>query len=80
MNTMETITEVTTLLLLYVFMSFTDVVGPEIRAQYGKVFIVIICMYIAMHLFVLLSENYRKARYIIRRTIYNRKVKKFTNK
>ena len=71
---METFTEVTTLLLLYILMSFTDVLGPEMRAEYGKIFIVIICMYITVHISLLLYSNYRKVRYFIRKTIYNRKV------
>ena len=77
---METFTEVISILLLYVFMSFTDVVGPEIRAEYGKVFIGIICMYIALHLFILLSENYRKTRYLIKKTVYNCRIKKLIKK
>ena len=75
---METFTEVTTFFLLYVIMSFTDAVGPEIRNQYGKVFIGIICLYITVHVCLLLWSSYRKMRYLVRKTSYNRKVKRLT--
>ena len=73
---METFNEVSSLFILYLVMSFTDVVDAEMRNMYGKCYIVLICLYIAVHLFFLLQESLYKLRLTIRRKLYERKVKK----
>ena len=73
---METFNEVSSLFILYLVMSFTDVVDAEMRNMYGKCYIVAICLYIAVHLFFLLQESLYKLRLAIRRKLYERRVKK----
>ena len=52
---METFSEVTTILVLYTMMCFTDFVeDPLMRNKCGKIFIGVTCVYAAVHIVFLL--------------------------
>ena len=61
-------------------MSFTDVESPEMRYEYGWVFISIVCVYAAVHFYLIAKDTYLKVRKEIRKRKYiyrrNKKIKK----
>ena len=66
-NRLETFAEVITLFLLYTMMSFTDVEKSEMRYEYGKVFIGVICTYVAVHVYLIAKNTYYKVRHLVRK-------------
>jgi len=57
-NWMETISELTTLLVLYMLMLFTDFVGePENRSELGIAYICIIIAFASVHVVILLVDT-----------------------
>ena len=66
-NRLETFTEIMTLFLLYIMMSFTDVEKSEMRYEYGKAFIGTICTYVAVHVYLIGKNTYYKVRHLLRK-------------
>ena len=76
-NNMEIFNEMITLQVLYLMMCFSDfVLDPEIRSFCGLAFIVVVCLYAAVHIFFLLSNVYAQIRHLIRKKYYARRNKK----
>ena len=78
---METFNEVTTIIVLYMFMLFSDFIGdPLVRSFIGQTYIVVIIAFAACHLipvfYVTLKQIFRR----IKRVLIIRKAKKAKNK
>jgi hypothetical protein len=70
-NNVETFNEVVSLCTLYLMMCFSDFVADlEIRNQCGTVFIVVLCLYAAVHIFFLVINLCIQIRHFIRRKYY----------
>ena len=72
---LETFAEVTTVFTLYTLLTFTDIMEAKVRYEYGWIFIAIISVYIAVHLYLLVKDTYFKIRYQIRKRMYIRRMK-----
>jgi len=76
-NTMETINEVVTVLVVYTIMCFTAFVpDPTTRRLVGFAQIGVICLYMGMHLIMMLAEQLKKLYWWIRRRHITNKRKK----
>ena len=76
-NWMELFNESITLCTLYLMMCFSDyVLDPETRSVAGLMFIVVLCLYAALHMFFLVLNLCSQIRHFIRSKYYARRNKK----
>ena len=80
----ETFNELTTLLLIYLLMCFSDFVSdPELRNKLGYIYIGVIFTNIATHLLILIYTNLIAAKLSIRKKLHkyrSRRAKEALNK
>ena len=68
-NRLATFNEVVIILFLYTMMYFSDfLTNPVWRDSFGKVYIVVLCLYIIVHLVLLCFDSFRilysRSRYV----------------
>ena len=67
-NNMETFNEVISLFTLYLLMCFSDFISdPMIRSLCGKAFIAVVCLYAAVHIFLLFHGVYQQIRFLCKK-------------
>ena len=76
-NLLEVMNEITTILMLYVMLTFSDwVPSPELRYQLGWIFIGVLVLNTVVHIYFLISGLYREWRLKWRRDQRRRRAEK----
>ena len=72
-NNIETFNEVISTFIIYLMMCFSDFVNDLVmRNLLGKVFIAIVCLYAAVHIFFLIADMFYKVKLNLLRCFYRR--------